>query len=675
MRTERVSQKLVQLLYLLSFLPYLFYTLGRVSEAHPTSLTSLKIQALFATRPSLVWEIGLCFSVFLALWLVLVSRIRESLPRFFALGATHLFVLGLLMLVTIRILPETSTSRHQMASFLSIPLAAMTQTSSFLKAFSVSILLLFGWRELDLDPEKMGRRPLFYFVPALLIALPIDKWITTPHWGLWGNVRAELLLLKDRLDPDLWRGDPALPFLRKIHPAAITDLLAFFSRKANPEGVYQMASFLVMVLWPLTFLALGRMAKGGLHFLTILFLFTFSPLPPKLYEGIGTLLMIWILLSFIGAVQKNRDVLFLLSGVLLGVTLFLHPPSAEFAFGIVCIAFLYNSLKQKKGWKECLGKGALLFVPLVFATGAYFVSQRESGTLATVSFLENTDYLWGRAYNLPKTLVGLLGQFSTLFLENFFGFFLFLLTLYGMQRLLETQVLSRLALPLLVVLGFVGAAALILRGGWIFLKPQQFIYNFFLAIPLLASFGFVQFYRQLGRRSRKIQMIFCIATFLILPLQWGGLQAAPNSIIQLDKDFYLICQWIKQHTEKGTAVAVCPLNADTIRSLAERPSVASDEMGGWGRYVQEAGLEWVKTSRDTMEALFSEDPEAVRNFVKKYDVAFFIDDERYREGEHYRYYRLLDLRVGKPWIRRQGREWKKRHREGPYVVYEFLKGS
>ena len=673
---SKPQPRLLWLLYGLSFLPYFFYTIGRLQELHPASPTSRRIQTFLSTHPLFFWQTGLALILCAALWSFFTSRLKEGLPRFLAVVLTHGIALSFLLLSVLRFLPKGSAAHRKVAAFVgAIPFFSRNPLV-FLQAFLITLCLVMGWRHAVLTEKGSRVKSILWIVVAVFLALPVYQLVLYPNWSLSDDIRVELVLVKDKLDPTLFQSDSSLPLLRRLHPSLITEVLAFLSPVVSPDRAYQGVALVVMFLWPLSYLFFGRLLKGDWRWGVGPFLFAFNAMLPKLYYGLGGLLAAWSLLSFLAAQKKDQQGLFFLSGVFLPMALLAHPPAMEIASFVLGTSLVYLSFEGRKGWKWVLQRGLLLFAPSLLV-GCFYIARIHSGSLslATQSFLESTDCLWGRAYDLPKSLWGYLGEFSAYtFLESPFGLLLGGLSLYGLQRLLETKRPAFFVLPSLVAFLLLMAAGLFIKLGMIFLKPQKMVYDLRLVMPILASLGFVELYERLHRWV-VVQQGFCIAVCLFLSLHWLSFQGPPREDLEMDRDLTLLCDSIKRQTPRQTKIAALPYESDTIRWIAERPVITSDELGGWGRYYREAGEEWAMTSRETIQALFSEDPHVVRNFMAKYNVKFFVDDERYREGDSYRYYRLIDRRVGRPWIRSGSREWEIRMRQGPYVVYEFLGNS
>ena len=673
MAWSRSQSRLSWLLYCASILPYLFYTVGRLQTLHPASPTYSKIHTILSTHLMVFWLAGGAGILVLIAWFFFVSRWKGDLLQFLAVALTHMGLLGLLLQAAQRLLPITSRARYEMIHFFpSIFLPGLGPVFP-IRVFLTTLFLVLGWGHLNSKKGKSFSKASLFMIAAVLLALPLYPLATSPSWGIVDEMRTEIVLVKDSLNPALFKGDPALPFLRTLHPLLMTKVLVSVSHLMSPERAYQVLSLIAVLFWPLSYLIFGKILRADPRWVVSLFLFAFFPLLRKLYDGLGGLLALGGLLLFMQAQNSSRTPPFLFIGFLLSAALFAHPPSVETASAILCISLFYISVKKRKGWKWCFKKGMLMFGPVLVAGCIYLGRIQRGGlSLTDITFLESTDFLWGRAYNVPKSLFDLLGQFSALYLlGDLFCFVTALLALYGLQHLLRTKRPVSFLFPFIVIVAFVLSAFLLIGLGWFFLKPQEFVFSLHLVIPIIASYGFVQLYDRLRGSGKGIQRGFCISVCLFLSLGWLMAQEPPARF-EVDKDFHIVCLWLKEHTPPGTKIATYPMESDVIRWIAERSSIASEELGGWGRHYQEAGEAWVETSRETIQAMFSEDPLIVKRFVSKYNVTFFVDDTRYGEGTRYRLHRLLDIGIKSPWIRSQSREWREQMRQGPYVVYEFL---
>ena len=673
MAWSRSQSRLSWLFYCASILPYLFYTVGRLQALHPASPTYPKIHAFLSTHLIVFWLACGAGIFVLITWFFFVSRWKDDLLQFLAVALTHAGLLGLLLQAARTLLPITSRARHEMGHFFpSISLPGLDPVFP-IRVCLTTLFLVLGWDHLNSKKRNsLWKAPLF-IVAAVLLALPLYPLATSTEWGIEDDMQTELVLVKDSLNPMLFKGDPALQFFRTLHPPLMTKILVPMSHLMSPERAYQILSLLAVLCWPLSYLLFGKILKADPRWVVSLFLFAFFPLLRKLYDGWGGLLALGGLLLFMQVQNSDRKSPFFLIGLLLSAALFAHLPSVETASGILCISLIYISAKRGKGWRWCFERGILMFGPVLVAGCLYLGRIRQGGlSLADVTFLENTDFLWGRAYNLPKSLLDLLGQFSAFYLLGDLSRFLTaLLALYGLQQLLRTKRPMSFLFPVIVIVAFILLAFLLIGLGWFFLKPQEFVFGLRLVIPIIASYGFVQLYDRLEGSGKGIQRGFCVAVCLFLSLGWLVAQEPPTRF-EVNKDLHTVCLWLKGHTPPGTKIATYPSESDAVRWIAERPSIASDELGGWGRYYQEAGEAWVGTSRETVQAMLSEDPLIVKRFVSKYNVTFFVDDTRYGEGTRYRLYRLLDIGIKSPWMRSQSGEWREQMRQGPYVVYEFL---
>jgi hypothetical protein len=76
-----------------------------------------------------------------------------------------------------------------------------------------------------------------------------------------------------------------------------------------------------------------------------------------------------------------------------------------------------------------------------------------------------------------------------------------------------------------------------------------------------------------------------------------------------------------------------PRYADSVRTYAERPVVASHELGGFSWIYQNAYFIWKETTIDTYVAHFTQQEAELIKYIQKYSVThFFIDLDSY--GEH-----------------------------------------